>query len=195
MWTRDQYFPACYAHATWGRLALFFHLPGRIISSPHSVAVELRPFNGQQLNQDLLSLCERVNQAAPLLPDGRRLLFAVRNLRRPILHQHKRQVARNPAHLFGLPFQKGGIPYIIPKCRFFSVSHLLVLLERCAAFSFPCETVMTVFYTGLPQTMVAYISPPTTSSARYLMMTSRTSSSKAAAASLPICSRERLLRP
>ncbi len=29
MWTRDQCFPASYAHATWARLAPFFQIPGR----------------------------------------------------------------------------------------------------------------------------------------------------------------------
>jgi hypothetical protein len=93
MWTRDRYFPASYAHATWGRLAPFFQLPGMIVSSQQTVSVELRPFNDRQLNQDLVSLCEQVNKASPCLPDGRRLLFAVRGIRRPILHQQKRQVA------------------------------------------------------------------------------------------------------
>ena len=31
MWTRDRYFPATYAQATWRRLAPFFRLPGRIV--------------------------------------------------------------------------------------------------------------------------------------------------------------------
>ncbi len=31
MWTRDQWFPATYAHATWRRLEPFFRLPGRIV--------------------------------------------------------------------------------------------------------------------------------------------------------------------
>ena len=31
MWTRDRYFPATYAQATWHRLAPFFRLPGRIV--------------------------------------------------------------------------------------------------------------------------------------------------------------------
>jgi hypothetical protein len=45
--------------------------------------------------------------------------------------------------------------FFISLVSFFLGSHRLVLLERCAAFSFPCETVLTVFYTGLPQTRVA----------------------------------------
>jgi len=93
MWARDRYFPASYAHATWERLAPFFHLPGVIVSSQQAVSVELRPFNDRHLNKDLICLCEQVNQAAPQLPDGRLLLFAVRDIRRPILDQRKRQVA------------------------------------------------------------------------------------------------------
>ncbi len=93
MWTRDHYFPATYAHASWERLAPFFHLPAMITSSPQAVSVELRPFNDRHLNEDLICLCEQVNQAAPHLPDGRRLLFALRDIRRPILDQQKRRVA------------------------------------------------------------------------------------------------------
>jgi len=76
-WTRDQYFPLTYAHATWKRLAPFFRLPGRVTLEPRTVSVELRPFNDRHLNHDLVALCERVNQAAPQLPDGRHLLFSV----------------------------------------------------------------------------------------------------------------------
>jgi hypothetical protein len=88
MWTRDQYFPLTYAHATWKRLAPFFHLPGRVTQGPGAISVELRPFNDRQLNHDLVALCERVNQASPRLPDGRQLLFSVsavfeRQQRRP----------------------------------------------------------------------------------------------------------------
>jgi len=88
MWTRDQYFPLTYAHATWKRLAPFFHLPGRVTQGPRAISVELRPFNDCHLNHDLVALCERVNQASPQLPDGRQLLFSVspafdRQQRRP----------------------------------------------------------------------------------------------------------------
>ncbi len=41
MWTRDQYFPLTYAHATWKRLAPFFHLPGRVTQGPRAISVEL----------------------------------------------------------------------------------------------------------------------------------------------------------
>src|SRR5260370_13961254 len=77
MWTRDRYFPLTYAHATWKRLAPFFHLPGRVTRGPRAVSVELRPFNDHQLNHDLVALCERVNKAALHLPDGRQLLFTM----------------------------------------------------------------------------------------------------------------------
>jgi hypothetical protein len=77
MWTRDQYFPLTYAHATWKRLAPFFRLSGRVTLEPRTVSVELRPFNDRHLNHDLVALRERVNQAAPQLPDGRNLLFSV----------------------------------------------------------------------------------------------------------------------
>lgn len=90
MWTRDRYFPASYEHATWKRLAPFFHLPGLVRQEQDTVSVELRPFNDRQYNQDLAMLCARVNNAAPHLPDGRRLLFSMKGIYRPILHQHKR---------------------------------------------------------------------------------------------------------
>jgi hypothetical protein len=73
MWVRDRYFPASYAQATWKRLFPFFQLPGTITHSAQMVQVELRPFNDRALNRDLAILCERVNQASPHLPDGRRL--------------------------------------------------------------------------------------------------------------------------
>ena len=56
------YFPASYAHATWARLAPFFQLSGVVVSTRHTVSVELRPFNDRQYNRDLLALCQRVNE-------------------------------------------------------------------------------------------------------------------------------------
>ena len=53
----------------------------------------LRSFNDRQYNRDLVMLCERVNTAAPQLPDGRRLLFQVRDIPCPVLDMQKRQVA------------------------------------------------------------------------------------------------------
>ena len=93
MWTRDQYFPASYAHATWARLAPFFQIPGTIISSQHTASVRLCPFNDRQYNRDLLLLCQRVNEKQLHLPDGRLLLFSVQEMPRPILHQQHRLIA------------------------------------------------------------------------------------------------------
>ncbi len=94
MWTRDHYFPASYAHATWKRLAPFFHLPGLVTQGQDTVEVALRPFNDKRYNQDLEALCERVNAAAPHLPDGRRLRISVQinAVVRPILDVQKRRV-------------------------------------------------------------------------------------------------------
>jgi hypothetical protein len=93
MWTRDRHFPASYAHATWKRLAPFFHLPGMVTQGREEIYVELRPFNDRQYNADLMILCEQVNQADLRLPDGRRLLFAIKGVSRPILDVHKHRVA------------------------------------------------------------------------------------------------------
>jgi len=93
MWTRDHYFPKSFAHATWQWLAPFFHLSGLIGKGPTTVRVELRPFNDQQYNRDLVRLCEQVNTAAPQLPDGRRLLFQVRDMLCPVLGMQQSQVA------------------------------------------------------------------------------------------------------
>jgi hypothetical protein len=75
------------------RLAPFFHLPGLVVPGRNSVCVELRPFNDRQYNRELVMLCERVNNTAPQLPDGRCLLFQVRDMPCPVLHVQKRQVA------------------------------------------------------------------------------------------------------
>jgi hypothetical protein len=48
MWTRDQCFPAAYAHATRAHLAPFFRLSGTLTSSWHMVSVQLRPFHDRQ---------------------------------------------------------------------------------------------------------------------------------------------------
>ncbi|HKV58561.1 MAG TPA: hypothetical protein VJO32_09765, partial [Ktedonobacteraceae bacterium] len=73
--------------------------------APASIALPLPVHPGQSLllrvalirdlryNRDLVILCERVNTAAPQLPDGRRLLFQVRDLPCPVLDMQKRQVA------------------------------------------------------------------------------------------------------
>ena len=71
MWTRDQCFPASYAHATWARLAPFFQLPGTITSSRHTVSVQLRPFHDRQYSRNLSLLCQRVNEKQLHLPNGK----------------------------------------------------------------------------------------------------------------------------
>src|SRR5258706_6808562 len=78
MWVRDHYFPPSYAQATWRRLLPFFQLPGTITQDATLVQVELRPFNDRVINRDLALVCERVHQASPRLPDGRRLSFTIR---------------------------------------------------------------------------------------------------------------------
>jgi hypothetical protein len=93
MWTRDQYFPPGYAHATWGRLAPFFHLAGMVTAHQHTVSVELRPFNDRRYNEDLSLFCQRVNEKQPHLPDGRLLQFSVKGLAHPILHGQQRLLA------------------------------------------------------------------------------------------------------
>jgi hypothetical protein len=93
MWTRDQYFPASYAQATWARLAPFFRLPGRVIVRADQVCVELRPFNDRQLNRDLVEVCARVVAARPHLPDGRPLILTMRNASDATLDAQDRLVA------------------------------------------------------------------------------------------------------
>ena len=93
MWTRDRYFPASYAQATWARLAPFFRLPGRVVGGPDTVHVELRPFNDRRLNRDLAAVCSRVAAAQPRLPDGRRLCLTMCGASRPVLDAPERLVA------------------------------------------------------------------------------------------------------
>jgi hypothetical protein len=84
MWTRDTYFPATYAQATWHRLEPFFRLPGRIVWGTDLVIIELRPFNDRRLTRDLAELCQRVEAAQPRLPDGRRVVLWVACTSRPL---------------------------------------------------------------------------------------------------------------
>jgi hypothetical protein len=93
MWTRDRYFPAPYAQATWHRLAPFFRLPGRIVWGTDTVTVELRPFNDRRLTRDLVELCQRVEAAQPRLPDGRKLVLWVASSCRPALAAQQGKVA------------------------------------------------------------------------------------------------------
>ncbi len=68
-------------------------LGGQVRQDSSSVVVELSPFNDRQYNRDLAVLCERVNNASLHFPDGRRLLFTVKTVSRPILEVQKRPVA------------------------------------------------------------------------------------------------------
>jgi len=77
MWVRDQYFPASYAHTSWHRLPPFFQLPGRIFWGRDRVEVELKRFHDRALNRDLETLCAKVAQEQPRLPDGRCLIFCL----------------------------------------------------------------------------------------------------------------------
>ena len=77
MWTRDTFFPETYAHATWKTLQPFFRLPGRIVQSDTLCTVTLRAFNDLALKRDLLQLCQTVNEADLLLPNGLLLRFHV----------------------------------------------------------------------------------------------------------------------
>lgn len=85
MWTRDQYFPPTYAHATWKRLEPFFKLPGQVVWEEECVRVTLRPFNDRQLNRDLTAMCLEVEAKAPRLPDGRQLILKIGAASRLIL--------------------------------------------------------------------------------------------------------------
>ena len=78
MWTRNQYFPATYAQATWHRLAPFFRAASVGRLGTETVEVELRPFNDRELNRDLEAICAQINAEETRLPDGRRLQFKMR---------------------------------------------------------------------------------------------------------------------
>jgi len=68
-------------------------LPRVVVSTLHTVSVVLHPFNDRQYNHDLIPLCQHVNERQTRLPDGRLLLFSVKELCRPILHGQKRLIA------------------------------------------------------------------------------------------------------
>jgi hypothetical protein len=93
MWTRDRYFPATYAQATWRRLAPFFRLPGQIVWGRDTVQVQVRPFNDRRLTRDLMVLCQRVEAARPRLPDGRRVVLCIAGVCRLTLAAQPGEVA------------------------------------------------------------------------------------------------------
>ena len=71
----------------------FFSAKGVVVSTRCTVSVELHPFNDRQYNRDLLALCQRVNERQVRLPDGRLLMFSVKETCRPILHGQQRPIA------------------------------------------------------------------------------------------------------
>ena len=93
MWTRDHYLRATNTHATWKRLAPFFHLPGRITWGRDTVRVDLRSFNDSRLTRDLVELCQRVEAAQPRLPDGRLLVLCAASVRRLTFAVQQEKVA------------------------------------------------------------------------------------------------------
>jgi hypothetical protein len=93
LWTRDQYFPEAYAHATWHRLEPFFKLRGQVTWTPEQVQVAVGPFTDRQLNRDLAALCTRVATAKPRLPDGRQLIFTMCGSRSLSSDDHRQPVA------------------------------------------------------------------------------------------------------
>ena len=85
MWVRDQY--------TWHRLQPFFQLPGRIFWRQDRVEVELKRFNDRALNRDLETLCAKVAEIQPSLPDGRRLIFRLQDSEILSLDAQEKRVA------------------------------------------------------------------------------------------------------
>lgn len=78
MWVRDQYFGESYQHCGWQRLLPFFKLGGWVTTTANEVQLEVCAFNNRALVRDLEDLCRKVNEAPVSLPDGRRLVVAVR---------------------------------------------------------------------------------------------------------------------
>ena len=102
MWTRDTYFPAAYATATWHRLAPFFRLPGWVFWGTQTVEVQLLSFNDRQSNRDQETLCEKVNAQELRLPDGRQLRFKM-HTQGPRGHTWSQESKHMPAVTHGGP--------------------------------------------------------------------------------------------
>jgi hypothetical protein len=77
MWVRDHYFGESYQHCGWQRLLPFFKLGGWVTVTESEVKLDLCAFNNRALARDLEEVCHKVNEGAPILPDGRRLVVAV----------------------------------------------------------------------------------------------------------------------
>ena len=90
IWTRDRYFPAPYAQATWHPSS---GCPVVSCGGTDTVTVEPRPFNDRRLTHDLVGLCQRVEAAQPRLPDGRKLVLWVASSCRPALAAQQGKVA------------------------------------------------------------------------------------------------------
>ncbi len=65
---------------------------GLLVHGQNILCVEQSPFNDRHYNRDLPVLCKQANEASPRLLDGRRLLFAARDIPCPILDIQKRRV-------------------------------------------------------------------------------------------------------
>ena len=50
----------------------------------------------ENIIRDLITLCQRVNEQQVRLPDGRLLVFSVKEICRPILHGQKRRIDWHP---------------------------------------------------------------------------------------------------
>ena len=77
MWVRDHYFGESYQHCGWQRLLPFFKLGGWVTVTESEVKLDVCAFNNRALARDLEEICHKVNEGAPVLPDGRRLVVAV----------------------------------------------------------------------------------------------------------------------
>jgi hypothetical protein len=77
MWVRDHYFGESYQHCRGPRLLPFFKLGGWVTVTESEVKLDLCAFNNRALARDLEEVCHKVNEGAPILPDGRRLVVAV----------------------------------------------------------------------------------------------------------------------
>src|SRR5260221_1669718 len=77
MWVRDHYFGDSYHHCGGPRLLPFFKLGGWVTVTESEVQLDVCAFNNRALARDLEEVCHKVNEGAPTLPDGRRLVVAV----------------------------------------------------------------------------------------------------------------------
>ncbi len=81
MWIRDHYFGESYQSCGWERLVPFFQLSGWVTATETEVKLDFSPFNHRGMGRDLQNLCRKVNTDGSHLPDGRRLVLTVGQLR------------------------------------------------------------------------------------------------------------------